>query len=276
MTREELAMTGNFTICVGTVGSGAWLSPDGGESWRRVGKGLWSESRVFGLSLHPREPRTLFAGANDGVYKSTDGGQSFERLDSPMNDLDVWRVAVDPADPDIIFAGTRPAALFRSKDGGAHWQKLAADIPEEWPNVRVPPATAWPAMPGRSSARRMAARAGKCCLGRRSPIRRSGPLGRIGPTPASSSRAAITASSSPAIKPATAGRSCAANSPRSAPSAGSRIDALPNPPPLAGEGRVGLEQIPLALVHPLTQLPVRLGFPAPTLRHPLPQGGGGQ
>ena len=105
-------MTGNFTICVGTVGSGAWLSPDGGESWRRVGKGLWGESRVFGLTVHPKEPRTVFAGANDGIYKSGDGGQSFERLDSPMNSLDVWRIAIDPTDPDIIFAGTRPAALF--------------------------------------------------------------------------------------------------------------------------------------------------------------------
>src|SRR6266705_1203705 len=94
------AMGGNFTICVGTVGSGAWLSPDGGESWRRVGKGLWSESRIFGLTVHPREPRTVFAGANDGIYKSNDGGQSFERLDSPMNSLDVWRIAIDPVNPD--------------------------------------------------------------------------------------------------------------------------------------------------------------------------------
>jgi photosystem II stability/assembly factor-like uncharacterized protein len=135
-------MAGNFTICVGTVGSGAWLSPDGGESWRRVGKGLWGESRVFGLTVHPKEPRTVFAGANDGIYKSSDGGQSFERLDSPMNSLDVWRIAIDPTDPDIIFAGTRPAALFRSTDGGAHWQKLAADIADECPNVRVPRVTA--------------------------------------------------------------------------------------------------------------------------------------
>jgi photosystem II stability/assembly factor-like uncharacterized protein len=135
-------MTGNFTICVGTVGSGAWLSPDGGESWRRVGKGLGNESRIFGLTGHPREPRTVFAGANDGLYKSTDGGMSFERLDSPMNSLDVWRIAIDPADPDIIFAGTRPAALFRSKDGGAHWQKLPVEIAEECPNVGVPRVTA--------------------------------------------------------------------------------------------------------------------------------------
>src|SRR6202051_3766661 len=82
---EDRAMAGNFTICVGTVGSGAWLSPDGGESWRRVAQGLGNESRVFGLSVHPTEPRTVFAGADDGLYKSSDGGQSFERLDSPMN-----------------------------------------------------------------------------------------------------------------------------------------------------------------------------------------------
>jgi len=135
-------MAGNFTICVGTVGSGAWLSPDGGESWRRVAKGLGNESRVFGLSVHPKEPRTVFAGANDGLYKSSDGGQSFERLDSPMNSLDVWRIAIDPTDPDIIFAGTRPAALFRSTDGGAHWQKLPVEIAEECPNVGVPRVTA--------------------------------------------------------------------------------------------------------------------------------------
>ena len=135
-------MAGNFTICVGTIGSGLWLSPDGGDSWRRVGKGLWSESRVFGLTLHPSEPRTLFAGANDGIYKSTDGGQSFDRLPSAMNDMDVWRIAIDPSDPATIFAGTRPAALYRSTDGGAHWQKLEADIADECPNVRVPRVTA--------------------------------------------------------------------------------------------------------------------------------------
>ncbi len=135
-------MTGNFTICVGTIGSGAWLSPDGGESWRRVGKGLSGESRVFGLTVHPSEKRTLFAGTNDGIYKSVDGGQSFERLESPMNCLDVWKIAIDPVDPDIIFAGTRPAALFRSTDCGAHWQKLPVDMVEECPAVGIPRVTA--------------------------------------------------------------------------------------------------------------------------------------
>jgi photosystem II stability/assembly factor-like uncharacterized protein len=135
-------MAGNYTICAGTVGSGLWLSSDGGESWRRVMKGLWSESRVYALTVDPHRPHTVFAGADDGVYKSSDGGQSFERLESPMNRLDVWKIAIDPADPDTIFAGTRPAALFRSKDRGRSWQKLPADIAPECPNVRIPRVTA--------------------------------------------------------------------------------------------------------------------------------------
>lgn len=134
----------SYSICIGTIGSGAWLSTDSGDSWKRVQNpgGLWSESRVYGLSVHPTEPRTLFAGADDGIHKSTDGGQSFTRLDSPMNAREVWKIAVDPTNPDIIFAGTRPAALYRSKDGGTSWQQLTVDMAEECPNVRIPRVTA--------------------------------------------------------------------------------------------------------------------------------------
>jgi photosystem II stability/assembly factor-like uncharacterized protein len=135
-------MTQNITICVGTVGSGAWTSTNGGESWRRVGRGLGNESRIYGLAVHPRGPRTVFAGAEDGIYKSVDGGQSFELLDSPMNKMDVWRIAFDPTNPDTMFAGTRPAALFRSRDGGRNWQQLPVDMVEECPNVGVPRVTA--------------------------------------------------------------------------------------------------------------------------------------
>jgi photosystem II stability/assembly factor-like uncharacterized protein len=137
-------MSANYSICIGTIGTGAWLSPDGGDTWKRVQSqdGLWGESRVYGMTVHPTEKHTLFAGADDGIYKSTDGGQSFARLDSPMNSRDVWKIAIDPSNPDIIFAGTRPAALYRSKDGGKSWQQLAVDMADECPNVRIPRVTA--------------------------------------------------------------------------------------------------------------------------------------
>ena len=130
------------TICVGTVGTGVWTSGDGGESWRRAWIGVGNESRIYGMAVHPREPRTVFAGAEDGLYKSTDGGMRFEHIDSPMNRMDVWRIAFDPNDPDTMFAGTRPAALFRSTDGGRQWRRLAVDMVEECPNVGVPRITA--------------------------------------------------------------------------------------------------------------------------------------
>lgn len=135
-------MTKDFSICVGTVGTGAWHSPDGGETWKRVTKGLWGESRVFGMAVHPREPQIIYAGADDGIYRSDDRGQSFQHLDSPMNTLHVWKIAFDPMNPDIVFAGTRPAALFRSRDGGQHWEQLAVDMAEECANVRIPRVTA--------------------------------------------------------------------------------------------------------------------------------------
>src|ERR1700720_2911063 len=124
-------MADNFTIWLGTVGTGPSGSPDGGESGRQVRTGLGSESLIFGLAVHPNQPRTILAGADDGVYRSEDGGEHFERLDSPMNTLHVWKLAYDPSDPSTIFAGTRPAALFRSTDSGRHWQKLGADMAEE-------------------------------------------------------------------------------------------------------------------------------------------------
>jgi photosystem II stability/assembly factor-like uncharacterized protein len=84
----------------------------------------------------------IYAGADDGIYWSHDRGASFERLDSPMSELAVWKVALDPVDPDILFAGTRPAALFRSSDGGQRWEKLAVDLAAECANVRIPRVTA--------------------------------------------------------------------------------------------------------------------------------------
>src|SRR6266446_9088093 len=64
--------------------------------------------------------------------------ERWERLDSPMNEIPIWALAIDPVDPNIIFAGPRPAALFRSTDGGQHWDKLSVQIAEECPNVGIP------------------------------------------------------------------------------------------------------------------------------------------
>jgi len=84
----------------------------------------------------------MFAGTDEGIFRSDDKGASFEHLPSPMDSLHVWRVAPDPVEPEVIFAGTSPSALFRSRDGGSHWEKLNVDLAETCPNVRLPRVTA--------------------------------------------------------------------------------------------------------------------------------------
>ena len=135
-------MARNFTICVGTVGTGVWRSPDGGATWGRVGSGIWGDTRVFDVVVHPNTPSVVYAGTDEGVFHSQDRGKSFERMGSLLKSHQVWKIAIDPADPDIMFAGTSPSALFRSRNAGRTWKKLEVDMAEKCPNVRVPRVTA--------------------------------------------------------------------------------------------------------------------------------------
>ena len=68
-------MAANVTICVGTLGQGIWRSSDSGETWTRVRQGLYSESAVRALTVHPRDPQVIYAGAESGIYRSEDRGQ---------------------------------------------------------------------------------------------------------------------------------------------------------------------------------------------------------
>jgi photosystem II stability/assembly factor-like uncharacterized protein len=80
----------------------------------------------------------VFAGAHDGIYRSEDGGVTFDAIDSPLSSKGIWSVAFDPVQPDTIFAGARPGAIFRSRDGGQQWEHLNAHFAETCPNVRFP------------------------------------------------------------------------------------------------------------------------------------------
>src|SRR5215475_2145086 len=51
---EGTVMSNDFTICVGTIGSGIWRSPDGGETWTRVRPSRYPENDVRALAVHPR------------------------------------------------------------------------------------------------------------------------------------------------------------------------------------------------------------------------------
>ena len=139
-------MNNNVTVMVGSVGQGVHRSTDGGETWSRasVGQGLHSDAIVRALAVNPENSREIFCGTDLGLYKSSDAGAMWGRVDSMLNNYCVWSLAIDGSNPEIIFAGTgtpTPATIFRSTDGGTTWSQMQVDIAEDCPAVGVPRVT---------------------------------------------------------------------------------------------------------------------------------------
>ncbi len=120
-------MAQDFTLCIGTVGGGLSCSPDGGETWNRIRHPLPSECNVRALTVYPDNPHRILAGSDVGLYRSENAGATWEKIESPMEGIQIWSVTVDPTDSDTIFVGTRPDA-FRSRDGGKTWDALALGV----------------------------------------------------------------------------------------------------------------------------------------------------
>jgi photosystem II stability/assembly factor-like uncharacterized protein len=137
-------------LCVGTIGEGMFRSTDGGATFRRACEGMFVECHVRALVAHPRDPRTYYLGSEMGLFKSTDGGDWWERLPAPLEGHEVWSILVLPADPDVILVGARPSRILRSADGGRTWSEPSVELVRECPRIlynRVTTLTADPVDP---------------------------------------------------------------------------------------------------------------------------------
>ena len=123
----------DYSICVGGVGfgGGVWHSPDEGETWNRIREPFPLGSQVRGLAVYPDDPNRILAGSDHGIYRSEDKGVTWEKMWSPMDGTPIWSIAIDPVDTRTVFVGIKPAALFRSRDGGSSWMKLPVRMAQE-------------------------------------------------------------------------------------------------------------------------------------------------
>ena len=120
--------TNPATIYGGTP-TGVLKSTDGGATWSSTGLSMG----VNLLALDPANPATLYAatggsGLGDfgGLFNSTDGGASWAPINEGLESLMATRspvaaLVIDPANPQVLYAGTSGYGVFRSTDGGAHW-----------------------------------------------------------------------------------------------------------------------------------------------------------
>jgi photosystem II stability/assembly factor-like uncharacterized protein len=128
-----------------SIGNGIYRSTDAGRSWQHMG--LEETGRIGRVIIDPRNPDVVYAAAmghaygpqqDRGVYRTTDGGETWERVLFVDEDTGASDIAMDPNNPRILFAGmwrleirtwgrtsgSTNGGIFRSTDGGTTWERL--------------------------------------------------------------------------------------------------------------------------------------------------------
>ena len=111
------------------VQSGLYRMAVGDDRWELLTRGLPEAPAIRAIATHPEQPETVYVGTQHGPYRSTDHGEHWESVDVPDHGLPVWSLLFDPRDASVLYAGYENCEIFRSEDGGEHWQQLAGDRP---------------------------------------------------------------------------------------------------------------------------------------------------
>jgi photosystem II stability/assembly factor-like uncharacterized protein len=132
-------------------GDGVYRSRDGGAHWENLG--LRASEHISKIVVHPKDPDVVWVaaqgplwskGGDRGLFKTTDGGRTWKKVLGGGEWTGVTDVAIDPRDPDRLYAATwqrqrtvaaymgggPESGLYRSTDGGETWTKLTEGLPE--------------------------------------------------------------------------------------------------------------------------------------------------
>ena len=126
----------------GATGGGLWKTTDGGIEWKPVTDGQISSSSIGAVAVAESNPDIVYIGGGevalrgsitqgDGVYKTTDGGKSWQHMGLAETQA-ISRIRVHPTDPNVVYVAAlghpygdnEERGVFRSRNGGATWQKV--------------------------------------------------------------------------------------------------------------------------------------------------------
>jgi photosystem II stability/assembly factor-like uncharacterized protein len=94
---------------------------------------------VHSVEVHPGSPDLVFAATNAGLYRSSDGGSTWQRINADGYTRAVW---IDPQDPGHIVSGPaasvgRNGTVIETADGGETWDPMTAGLSSPWPQTMV-------------------------------------------------------------------------------------------------------------------------------------------
>ena len=144
-----------------SVGDGIYKSTDAGKTWLHL-PGLRDGQQIPALAIDPRDPNKVFAAVlghpygpspERGLYRSTDGGQTWQRVVSKDENTGSSDVQIDPSNPDVVYASMwevregpwednneyngAGGGLFKSSDGGSTWHQLSNGLPKDLAQIYV-------------------------------------------------------------------------------------------------------------------------------------------
>src|SRR6266542_3603653 len=112
-------------------------STDTGKSWTRLRVEIADDCpnvgvpRPTGIAVDPTNDRNVWVGLEvDGVRHSTDGGETWTKVNGQILNPAVWTVSISASERDTMFCASRYGYLYRSDDGGDSWRKLLWEFGE--------------------------------------------------------------------------------------------------------------------------------------------------
>ena len=155
---------------MGATGGGVWKTENAGLTWENISDGYFEVGTIGAIAVAPSDPNVLYVGTGeksirgvttshgDGIYKSTDAGDSWTHIGLP-NAGQISRIKIHPQDHNIAYVGVQgqiwgpseERGVYRTQDGGATWQQVlkvdaqtgATDLRMDPTNPRILYASMW-------------------------------------------------------------------------------------------------------------------------------------
>ena len=135
-----------------STGRGIYKSTDGGQTWKF--SGLYNAGQIGSVRIHPTNPNVVWVSAQGdtfkpnaerGVFKTTDGGESWRKVLFVSDQVGAMDIELQPGNPNVVYAwmsrlerkpwtiisGSRDGGFYKSNDGGDHFKKITQGLPSE-------------------------------------------------------------------------------------------------------------------------------------------------